>query len=131
MKSTELRIGNWVYDPINRVNFKIECFLGREYCTNVCEYDDEEFEAITSELLPIPLTEEILLKCGFENGKYYKNLRIKANDYLHSIKFFRGKWIYSTDESDAACYSLVELKYLHQLQNLYFALTGEELNIEL
>ncbi len=72
---------------------------------------------------PIPLTKELLLKFGF------KPLDNK-NWYLGKIKVWSGATgIYhqftTTDDIDD-----VLLKYVHQLQNLYFAIIGEELTIE-
>lgn len=64
-----------------------------------------------TEYNPIPLTEEILLECGL--------------DTIDPILICN---------SDSDCVYLSDLphvKYLHQLQNLYFALRGEELNVEL
>jgi hypothetical protein len=62
---------------------------------------------------PIKLTPQILEKCGFEfNGGYFI---IPLKNSLYGIdKIKVGKGI-----------------FLHQLQNLYFALTGEELDINL
>ena len=70
---------------------------------------------------PIKLTEEILLKCGFSkrSGIYVK----------HGFPFSLCKdgEFYESDELP----TFIFLQHLHQLQNLYFALTGEELNVEL
>ena len=71
------------------------------------------------------LTEEILLKCGYikEQYAYYD----KFNQIYLSIT---GEWHFApfcTNDAD----SLIKIKYLHQLQNLYFALTGQELEINL
>jgi hypothetical protein len=67
---------------------------------------------------PIPLTEEWLLKFGFE---ITKNFQTKDRFQTHKkdgiIWFEYG-------------YIRVELKYVHELQNLYFALFGEELTIK-
>lgn len=108
MNEEELRIGNYVNieDTILRV-------------------DLQELYYNSSLMNPIPLTEEWLLKFGFES--MYSNYIIKAGDYYNSIKQDCGKWIYSYDESDAGCYELKEIKYVHQLQNLYFALNDKEL----
>ena len=70
-------------------------------------------DSTLSHIKPIPLTEEWLLKFG-----------------LMSIKTELGFW----NNGDAIYFSYgfeksIELKYVHQLQNLYFALTGEELTI--
>lgn len=78
------------------------------------------------ELSPIPITEEILLKCGFEKVRYEKYAHNKLNKlraYPHVMKNGFGAYI-------MGAYTLPNIKYLHQLQNLYFALTGEELNIK-
>lgn len=73
------------------------------------------------DLNPIPLTEEWLLKFGLTktNGGNFSCNDICVYDNLENINI-------SLENGDIS----VELrcpKYIHQLQNLYFALTGEEL----
>lgn len=76
---------------------------------------------------PIQLTEEILLKCGFkkhldtifihwskEGGMFEISTRLPYGSF--------GLWVNGT----LGCF-----QYVHQLQNLYFALTNEELQINL
>ena len=68
---------------------------------------------------PIPLTEEILVKCGFESNPYQDRYEYKGIDVEHCA--IRNMfWIEKCPH----------IKYLHQLQNLYFALTNEELNFK-
>lgn len=74
---------------------------------------------------PIPLTAEILEKAGFEpldygsrDTSYY--IPERDND------FFLRYYVLE----DVVRHEGKEIKYLHQLQNLYFALTGEELKID-
>lgn len=69
---------------------------------------------------PIPLTEEILLKCGFEKID---------NEFVISI--YQSKFVYSETMMLWRGEYLNQCKYLHQLQNLYFVLTNEELEIKL
>lgn len=85
----------------------------------------------------IPLTPEILEMSGFENwGKFYKHLPFTVYAIHNAIdgtstfevQEFRDKYHPSIDRA-ACCWS--EFKYLHQLQNLYFALTGNELEVKL
>jgi len=110
MKANELRIGNYIYFEDELLKFDFEMGWNFDY------------------IKPIPLTEEWLLKFGFVDGSYlYKNYKVKAGDYWNSVKFYEGEWCYNNDDSDAACYFLTTIKYVHQLQNLYFALTNEEL----
>ena len=68
---------------------------------------------------PIQLTEEWLVKFGFikrtPTGYYFDMGRMSINLPDFEYKNIRID---------------VKLKYVHQLQNLYFALTGEELTIK-
>lgn len=69
---------------------------------------------------PIEITEDILFKFGF--FKYNKAYMLENPNY--QTKFLFSIWedlTYNTGEINPP------LKYVHQLQNLYFALTGEEL----
>jgi hypothetical protein len=70
---------------------------------------------------PIPLTEEILLKCGFkDNGQ-----KIFDIDRF-TFRSYKGVWsVYYINVW------IKDLQFVHQFQNLYYVLTGEELNIEL
>lgn len=80
---------------------------------------------------PIPLTHEILLACGFEKHK-------NSNEYWTFWKLNNGWHICEShhDEPSAGvengCFHYGEdyqkITSLHQLQNLYFALTNTELN---
>ena len=110
MKASELRCGNWVCIHSIELQMCIDDFNFRE-----------DF------FIPIPLTDEWLLKFGFKYVESYDNYKVKAGDYWNSVKFYEGEWCYNNDDSDSGCYFLTTIKYVHQLQNLYFALTGEEL----
>ena len=67
---------------------------------------------------PIPLTKEWFLKFGFKKegntAKYWT---------LGTVDLWEISGTYVNDLD-------YEVKYVHQLQNLYFALTGEELIIK-
>ena len=125
MRKEELRIGNFVNtnDYINlevlgisstNVGLKLEC-------TNFISVD-------YNELKPIPITVDWLLKLGFGYHAFDKNYVITTQkDWHNSIKEIDGDWCYNNDFSDAGCYFVRELKYVHQLQNLYYAINEEEL----
>jgi len=127
IQSNELRIGNKV-----------------EYDRNF--YDVTKIEhtgnwlGITCGSVPItvinaiPLTPDILGKCGFEHDGFVDG---DGDDiYFWRIKkpnaenfYLRGDNLQPQDIG----FPVVdyEIKYLHQLQNLYFALTGKELTVNL
>lgn len=107
MQVEELRVGNWVYIEGSKPQ--------KVYVVRYWEINYDDSDAIK----PIPLTEEILLKCGakhWRNPTYY----VFETPYSPNIEFQPG---------DVCNYE--HIKNLHQLQNLYFALTGKELNVEL
>jgi hypothetical protein len=84
---------------------------------------------------PIPLTPEILEKCGFnDSGEsvgshwYYKLVSIPTNHINVTYELS----LFTTEEGGKYGINLEEqyfgyCQFLHQLQNIYFALTGEEL----
>ena len=73
---------------------------------------------------PIPLTEEILLKFGFEKTANPREL--KYDDYsillLNEIRFVICNYMENPPS--------VKVSTVHQLQNLFFALTGQELPLK-
>ena len=130
MKANELRIGNWVLDAISN---KIE---RADYLTiKILVDEDDVYEHI-------PLTEEWLLKFGFQikdqlsihKTKVYYISGIDVDYCLYFADFRQdfGFYIEYTDspfDKDLGVLYPIAfgIKYVHQLQNLYFALTGEEL----
>jgi len=85
----------------------------------------------TGLLFGIPLTPEILEKCGFVEDKYNPGRFEKEIDDQHKLVY--GSYDGIILECDDTFYNieLSKIQYVHQLQNLYFALTGNELNINL
>lgn len=114
MKATELRIGN-LYSQFGNITE-----------VSWCTIKDME-KAPESQLWckPIPLTEEWLLKFGFEKaGRTIKLKNFgKFIDMNGELSFYPAGMLNSLLRHDL-------LQYVHQLQNLYFALTGKELMIK-
>jgi len=124
MKASELRIGNLIY-----VDGKLRYVFGTIYKTIQHNYHSKNStysENYENECEPIPLTEEWLLKFGFEKDKKNKSFNLyKHNCYDLFFRIFDGGAI-------SFCFSneYILIKSVHQLQNLYFALTNEELIIK-
>ena len=112
MRAQDLRIGNWV--QFRHTETPVLITLG----DFVREYKEEHLE----DYEPIPLTEEWLVKFGFEkqlDGNYKHPNSHEIEVFFHN----RGFEVIV----DSTCKN--HIKHVHQLQNLYFALTGEELEL--
>ena len=124
MKANEFRIGNYVnekyWSEVTKTFDYSLIIVNAIYKTHIVCQDDSAYNL--DDIEPIKLTEEILLKCGFwQYGSDKKAFEI--HDVI--ISFTEKKiWIAQSGAHEAEV-NLVE--YLHQLQNLYFALTNEEL----
>ena len=114
MRANEFRIGNLIQEgkieqidnSIDEVHYSGDGYYQSTYCCN---------------LNPIPLTEEWLLKFGFKRfpwGLVKDNLLFKDDLKCSYLILQVGNGFE------------VKVKYVHQLQNLYFTLTGEELTIK-
>ena len=114
MKANELRIYNYVLAEVGLPSLNIHCILAN---------DIVDISKGFVNVSPIPLTEEWLLKFGFTQCE---------NEYWYEKGFF--------GISHEGCVNLqgrgnnefvaeAVIKYVHQLQNIYYALTGSELQI--
>ena len=123
MKATELRIGNWVEGN--------KPFQVKGGDLNLGELHEKLKEE--PRWKPIPLTEEWLERFGFEK-RFEKRYSFTSKDgVFHSINIeydLVAKCVdLSIGQSDH--HRLIDhIKHVHQLQNLYFALTGEELQTD-
>ena len=120
MKATDLRIGNW---------YKGDCTAQKYWQITAQEILDFYDDPIDDYFQPIEITKEWLLKFGFEYSEFFKNYKVKAGDYFNSVKWDdeENEWWYNNDSSDAGCYYVSCIKYVHELQNLYFAINKQEL----
>jgi hypothetical protein len=137
IKASDLRIGNAVtWDAANEeLTFIGKGFvyeIHKEYCA--VELNGNRARIGCKYLRPIPLTPELLERCGFENYEVLEDEPIDLKLYLPSALLYANlSWIREDQsvmliDGDASRVGR-PIKYLHQLQNLYFALTGEELQI--
>ena len=129
IRAEELRIGNWV-NYLMGGDCQIE--NGREI---------DAFEKNTP--TPIQLTPEILEKAGFKKEKYsyFTDWVHWLDGYGFSLKYTVHNNTKKPNEfviygnggyDDAGERDILKTcQYVHQLQNLYFTLTGEELQIDL
>ncbi len=120
LKANELRIGNWLMGsaPFQVKKILSENTVGLDAGDPYYIFTEEPFKPC---LAPIALTEEWAMKLGFteiKKGEWFKKGNITlgyvtADDRLQ----------FETIEG------MIDLWFVHQLQNLYFCLSGQELEI--
>jgi hypothetical protein len=121
MKPPELRIGNFFeiqlsYEDVTRIRTITE--IGKRQV-----HIDGRWLNL-DRLIPVNITEDILLHAGFTQFNWVKDSSV------FQCSFF--KCTLDSNGVNLFCDNLKNLKpihYLHELQNLHFDLTGEELNI--
>lgn len=149
MIATELRLGNYVlatWPGTTPPNVRLENGMVLHKVDSGKDIDYAPW------YFPIPLTKEWLVKFGFkkpnlrpdENSNYNDDFDFEFVDLCGFNPYLKDgiiiglcplekKWycLYEGIGSDEGSYlfklSTLEIKYVHQLQNIYYALTGEEL----
>lgn len=139
MKAQELRIGNIINMPflglydgvvvegIAKVYEKDSIFIQSK---KLVGKNDQYFFETPEKYEPIHLTEEWLVKSGFKKqqtidycNRWYIGENPVTHDWLFSLVWLAGHLTPFFQNG------YLQIKYVHQLQNLYFALTGEELSL--
>lgn len=125
MEARELRIGNLVK---SKNHPKDSVFIIYKIYENsvVALKSGSLYRFYIDELEPVPLTEELLLKFGFENTHRIDYGELKPCYAIFSLAIMLRHNSFFVDWIGGN----TEIKYVHQLQNLYFDLTGEELTIK-
>jgi len=131
MNPTHLRIGNIVRDKISGDLLRITELNETTVGATVINRDKYPLPD-GWEMEPIPLTPEILVKYGFKkfnlsSGHYFQLDFNNKEAFLFDERLSYGIMGIANFEWSACDH----IHHLHQLQNLYFALTGEELNYTL
>lgn len=118
LSSQELRIGNYVEygGVVNKVYLLSHIYFQVE-STDIPIFKANKNRAAR----PIPLTEEWLLKLGFV--KHHKYGYFYIDSFIIDLDMNGQFYMCDIDIH-------IVLKHVHQLQNLYFACTGEELTLE-
>lgn len=141
MEANELRIGNYVMFnqeqfTNNKNHQEVELICNDGVVLKTFSYPYQEIQ-------PIPLTEEWLVKFGFGvhhdiNYNEYKILLNYKSGFTDTLVVIdKGGdlnnpiYLYSLKSNTDKSYMFLKTyDYVHQLQNLYFALTNKELKIK-
>lgn len=154
MKAEDLKIGNFVtvdnekhHPKLKDVPLKVthinSCMgieeeervstyaIGLELISKEPNTFYEDYSQFIKFVFPILLTEEWLLKFGFLKMPY----RMSGSDVWQREKYrilisFSEKYCLCIEGISPATYMIAEFEYVHQLQNLYSALTQTELTLK-
>ena len=140
IRANELRIGNFV-----SVNKGFEMLVHSIYKDDTLYLDfipplvneGDIWEEDVSDVSPIKLTEEWLEKFGFlklkgVKRKFYSQMTHIKDDFFvgtrdkRACDYKKGKSLVYVCHGD----NIIDLYYVHQLQNLFFSLTGKELTFK-
>ena len=130
MKPQELRIGNIV--EVNHYEYG-DMFASvtsindvGDLCLHLLDerFTKEEYECTMNEVTPIPITDELLLKNGFEQCDYmFKTL------FMEMYEVENGWHLHIDNEHFETALSIT-IKYIHDLQNAYYLAIGKEFEIK-
>lgn len=125
MKVNEFRIGNLVMcngkSPFlfKKVTYRITDIKESIQCVNLVPNNSDAKSAwcMCKDIIPIQLSDSLLKEYGWNDvGKFYK----KGKTYLNI-----GEKSYIDTRNITNV--IINCTYLHQLQNMYYAVTGEEM----
>ena len=147
ISAQELRIGNYILDETGVITIIVAIDSERKFWNEIIQKEFkatarlimlDNFDWNTSygcwveKLKPIPLTEEWLLKMGFEkeidDSSFIRKVYYYINDF--EVEFHGNKLVFRVENKHVTNYFAHHTKYVHQLQNLIFSLSGEELKLK-
>ena len=132
INENELRLGNYILQKVNTRILPVKC-------------THQHFELLkdgnAKDIFPVTLKAEILEKCGFAENKKYALLP-DAREFILVLPVIgnANNEIRAYIKNNKECFARVVLNNLpvsnnfynlHQLQNVYFSLTNEDLKVSL
>lgn len=126
MKIEELRVGNYIGFDSMLIPCKVVS-IDEDYTYRVKHDYHGTLKNTWANLRPIPLTEEILLKCGFKASRDKGILQASLHKHYFAYSLVSNHLSGNGSNGEIGIRNVL---YVHQLQNLYHSLTGEELEIK-
>lgn len=125
MNSRELRIGNYV-EMESVIREVVAIYDNGKDEIGLREPGKEVTVVHSGEVKPIMLTKELVTKhCSFDANQR----RVLGIDHQRYLLRFYKCYIILSDRKDEPIIHFWDVKALHQLQNLHFALKGMELDV--
>lgn len=125
INTKDLMLGNWVYDG-ERTRFPMFIItIGGDYVS--LDFEGREgdiWESTPEDLHGIPLTDKILIDAGFASNGWY----CWHNDFPLAMTSDGEEWELLYDGTRRVG---EPIKYVHELQNVFYNLTKKQLNVNL
>lgn len=124
----DLMLGNWVYDG-ERTQFPMFVrAVGEDYVYLDFEGNEGDiWEARPEDIQGIPLSKDIFIRLGLET---FNNIFYKPGTEFEVFGNEHDGWLLSANYVE---YTLMDtpIRYVHELQNLYYLITKQTLKINL
>lgn len=136
IKAGDIMLNNWFH--VNGYPMYVDSIFRDTVYLEFEGNEGDVWEENIKDLKPIPLTEDILLKAGFgeKDDQYYLIIQTGVSSNAVYFEFeivngdvFGSMWIDKETENTRKIF--LEVKYVHQLQNLLFILSGNQLIINI
>ena len=138
----DIMLNNWFH--VNGYPMYIDAIYSDMVSLDFKGNEGGSWEEYTKDLVPIPLTEDVLLKCGFEKLPHMtvtnsmmldigRGRQISIGDIDNCNQMMWLQSIAGKKVTDLIClhnYDYDGWLYVHKLQNIVKSLTGNELKIE-
>lgn len=123
MKTDELKTGDWVFyvNPVTSEK-EIAKVVGVHYNDDYATVEPlsaKRLLVFDNEISGVPLTGEILGKNGWRKGAWaWEKLYLTLSPFVDEVNGF-GVFV----ENGTDCVNILEIKYVHELQHLLWALS--------
>lgn len=132
MEKNEIRIGNIVYDSLNQ-SYDIVIGINNNDTVDFPFGLNNDISFIEG----IKINSDIIKTLGFIQDKPTEEFYVKTyNDPLDknyikmTMFFFNGRWTLCIIFGEVSSTVINDIKYIHQIQNAFFMVTGQELEID-
>ena len=135
----DLMIGNWVYLS-EKTKYPMQVVgIGDSYCyLNFKGNEADPFDGVDKDMMPIDVTEELLLKIGFKQVLIFKQYfiyEVAINDCFIEIRHnvsnsIDRDWSCQIDNEKYGSIGGFDFQYLHELQNGIRLITKGDLEIK-
>lgn len=141
--TSDLRLGNWLYDSQYK-GFPMQVEgIGKDWIyLNFEENEGDVFENTDKEIYPIKITDRLIKSLGFKeikecvSGKnvfrgYVLDILVEDDGLPRLYLFYFNNKLTLRISGDYSYFDRPNnIKYVHEIQNIYYVLTGKELEIK-